>query len=551
MLKHAFINLRRLQEGTWQAFERMIARYVEHGGFLDVTIVGGSGDLGADIVGFFKGKRWVLQAKFRSSVNTGKAAVVEAFNAHWRYDADVIVAASNKKFTSDALEYQEQRVREGFQVFLWDQSFFLHQFDNLQEYSASRREPRQYQINAIKALHAAEMTGQGKALITLATGLGKTMVASTFISDYLERFPDSKVLVLAHMTELVRQLERASWAQFSKYTDTHVWTDGETPVYFDGVTFATWQSVVSAYRNGLSLEKKYDLVVVDECHHAPSESFSTLLDYLKPSFLIGVTATPWRGDGESLRPLFGDPVFSMDVVQGMQEGFLAEVDYLMLIDGIDWEEIRELSREGLSVKDLNQRLYVPERDIGMIETICQTIEATVNPRTLVFCRSIAHAERIQKFFRQFDISAGVLHSELHRSERFRALTNFRSGKLKVLISIEMLNEGIDVPEVNIVVFARVTHSRRIFLQQLGRGLRISATKKQVKVLDFVADVRRVAAGVEINSDAQRYKAEEEVRYPNGEIVKFTRHSQNFFQEYLADMANISDLDEDAHLNFPI
>jgi superfamily II DNA or RNA helicase len=550
-LSNAFINLRRLQEGTWQAFERMIARYIEHGGFLDVTIVGGTGDLGADIVGSFKGKRWVLQAKFRTSVNTGKAAVIEAFTAHWSYDADVIVAATNKKFTDDALQYRAQRVREGFQVYLWDQSFFLAQFDNLSEYSAARREPRPYQRTAINALHDASLAGKSKALITLATGLGKTIVASTFVAEYLENNPDAKVLFLAHMTDLVKQLERASWSQFSKYTDTHVWTDGEIPVYVDGVTFATWQSVVSAYRNGISLEGQYDLVVVDECHHAPSESFNDLLNYLEPKFLVGVTATPWRGDGESLRPLFGDPVFSMDVVEGMQQGFLAEVDYLMLIDGIDWDEIRELSREGLSVKDLNQRLYVPERDIGMIETICQTIEATINPRTLVFCRSIPHAERIQKFFRQFDISAGVLHSELHRSERFRTLTDFRSGKLKVLISIEMLNEGIDVPEVNIVVFARVTHSRRIFLQQLGRGLRISSTKKQVKVLDFVADVRRVAAGIEINNSAQRYKSEEEVRYPSGEIIKFTRHSQNFFQEYLADMANISDLDENAHLNFPI
>jgi len=386
----------------------MIARYIEHGGFLDVTIVGGTGDLGADIVGSFNGKRWVLQAKFRTSVNIGKAAVIEAFTAHWCYDADIIVAATNKKFTDDALQYRDQRVREGFQVYLWDQSFFLAQFDNLSEYSEARREPRTYQRTAINALHTAGLNGKNKALITLATGLGKTIVASTFVAEFLENNPDSKVLFLAHMTDLVKQLERASWSQFSKFTDTHVWTDGEIPVYVDGVTFATWQSVVSAYRNGISLERQYDLVVVDECHHAPSESFNDLLNYLEPKFLVGVTATPWRGDGESLRPLFGDPVFSMDVVEGMQQGFLAEVDYLMLIDGIDWDEIRELSREGLSVKDLNQRLYVPERDIGMIETICQTIEATINPRTLVFCRSIAHAERIQKFFRQFDISAGVL-----------------------------------------------------------------------------------------------------------------------------------------------
>ena len=120
----------------------------------------------------------------------------------------------------------------------------------------------------------------------------------------------------------------------------------------------------------------------------------------------------------------------------------------------------------------------------------------------------------------------------------------------MLISIEMLNEGIDVPEVNIVVFARVTHSRRIFLQQLGRGLRLSQNKTHVKVLDFVADVRRVAAGVEINANANTYKNKEEVRYPDGGIVKFSKYSQDFFEEYLADMADLSDLDENSQLRFP-
>ena len=207
--------------------------------------------------------------------------------------------------------------------------------------------------------------------------------------------------------------------------------------------------------------------------------------------------------------------------------------------------------QGLTVKDLNKALYVPERDLGMIENISEVIEKTNNPRTLVFCRSIKHAERLKIFFRQYDIPSEVIHSgpELHRSEKFKALSDFRQGKLKVLISIEMLNEGIDVPDVNIVVFARVTHSRRIFLQQLGRGLRLSNNKKYVTVLDFVADVRRIAAGVEINNSASQFRDQETVNYPDGEIVKFSKYSQDFFQEYLADMASISDLDEDAHLDF--
>lgn len=514
-------------------------------------MVGGSGDLGADIVGWQQGKRWVLQAKFRSTSNTGRQAVAEAFDSHWHYDADVIVAATNRFFTNDAYVYRAQKIEAGFQVNLWDQQFLLEQFDYLSEYSAAKRTPRDYQRRAIECIHDSMNTGDGRGLITLATGLGKTMVAATFISEYLEKNPDAKVLVLAHMSDLVRQLERACWPQLSKYSQTHVWTDGEYPSSADGVTFATWQSVDRAFRGGEPLEGAFDLVIVDECHHAPSSTYSALLRDLRPGYLLGVTATPWRGDGANLRPLFGDPVFSMDVVKGMQRGFLAEVDYQMMIDGIDWEEIRNLSIQGLTVRDLNQKLYVPERDLGMIEAVCEAMSKMSTPRVLVFCRSIPHANRLANFFRQFDIAAGVIHNELHRSDRFRNLTNFRAGSLKVLISIEMLNEGIDVPEVNLVVFARVTHSRRIFLQQLGRGLRLSENKKSVQVLDFVADVRRVAAGVELNAEAIRIGETETVNYPDGEIVRFSNHSQSFFREYLQDMASIDDLDEDAHLDFPI
>ena len=158
--------------------------------------------------------------------------------------------------------------------------------------------------------------------------------------------------------------------------------------------------------DGHDLEGMFDLVVVDECHHAPSDSFSKLLNDLKPRYLLGVTATPWRTDEVSLRPLFGEPLFSMNVVEGMQRGYLAKVDYQMLIDGIDWDEIAKRSKEGLTVKDLNQLLYVPERDLGMIEKVVKTIDEIDDARTLVFCRSIAHAERLLAHFNMYGVPVG-------------------------------------------------------------------------------------------------------------------------------------------------
>ena len=115
----------------------------------------------------------------------------------------------------------------------------------------------------------------------------------------------------------------------------------------------------------------------------------------------------------------------------------------------------------------------------------------------------------------------------------------------------MLNEGIDVPEVNIVCFARVTHSRRIFLQQLGRGLRITNDKDKVKVLDFVADIRRVAEGIDMNLEASKLREEENLFYKNDQIIKFSSEVKPFFKQYLSDMADISNLDENSRLEYPI
>jgi superfamily II DNA or RNA helicase len=146
----------------------------------------------------------------------------------------------------------------------------------------------------------------------------------------------------------------------------------------------------------------------------------------------------------------------------------------------------------------------------------------------------------------------VFHSQLSREERNQNLSRFRSGEIPFLLAIEMLNEGIDVPEVNLVAFMRVTHSRRIFVQQLGRGLRLSPGKDEVIVLDFVADVRRLAAAVQLNHEARVRSREREVlRYRDGRVVKFSdAAAETFFDSYIADVAAVESLDDGARLRFP-
>lgn len=548
-----FICEERLTYGPWPALERALARAVEHAGFTDVSLVGGSGDNGADVVGVFKGKRWVLQAKYRSSGGIDSGGAREAIHAAGEYNADISVLAANSYFLQDAYKFQEDQKHLGFDLRLWNGKYLLDFFSKLPEFSRKARELRDYQSEAIDAVELRRGHGARSTLVVMATGLGKSMIANHLMANELRRNPDQEVLVLAHMNDLVRQLEQSSWPELPKNVSTHLWTDGEKPAYRGGVIFATWQSIAAAMQRGdEGLKSRFGLVIVDEAHHAPSEAFSRLLSDLNPNFLVGLTATPWRGDDRDLRGLFGEPAYSCDIVKGMQRGYLATVDYRMLTDGIDWEEISRASKHGLTVSDLNRRLLVPERDIGMVGMICQKMSELDSPRALAFCRSIEHAERLQPLFSARGIRAALLHSGLPREQRFKNLSNFRLGKIDMLISIEMLNEGIDIPDVNLVAFMRVTHSRRIFLQQLGRGLRVRPGKTKVMVLDFVADIRRIAAGLELNREAKIGSASPEVvRYRDGQIVKFDNDfPAKFFDEYLADVADVEGLGDSARLVFP-
>jgi superfamily II DNA or RNA helicase len=547
-----FLCEERLTFGPWQALERALARLVQHAGFQDVAIVGGSGDDGADVVATRGGSRWVLQAKFRYSGGADSSGARDAVRAMSAYRADVGIAATNTYFTDDAYSFFRDAKSNGVDVRLWHGGFLLKFFQNLPDASVARRTLRPYQLTAVESVEERRGEGARKALIIMATGLGKSVVANELIAQELERNPTQEVLVLAHTRDLVRQLEVSAWSQLPKRFSTHLWTEGEQPAFQGGVVFATWQSLHAAQQRGEALEERFGLIVVDEAHHAPSASYRALLEHLRPNFLVGMTATPWRGDERSLEGIFGPATYTMDIVDGMQQGFLADVDYRMLTDGIDWDDVALRSRQGLTVRDLNVLLLLPDRDVAMVNVIAEKMERINNARAIGFCRSIDHATRLQPLLAAKGVRAALLHSGLTREERFHNLSAFRAGDIGMLLSVEMLNEGIDVPDVNIIAFMRVTHSRRIFVQQLGRGLRLSPTKDRVLVLDFVADIRRVAAVVQLNRDASERGAQKEVvRFADGRIVNFDNdRTAKFFDEYLADVADVENFSDGARLKFP-
>ena len=547
-----FISVERLSLGPWQAFERTVQRLLLHLGFVDVDLVGQVGDAGADVVGELKGVLWAAQAKFRSNGTlVGPDPVEEVTIAVDRYGAQVAVVVTNTGFTSSAVSAARRRSADlGIPFYLWDGDWLLDRYRQLTAFAHLRQEPRLYQSEAIAAIDEAIVQGRPNGLLLMATGLGKTRVAAGVIERWLIDHPKDECLVLVPSLGLVPQFEAALWPYLSKHISTHVMTGSEKPAFEGGVTIATEQSMINRAFGSAS---RYGLVIVDEAHHAPADVFRSLLLELAPTFLLGLTATPWRGDERELDEVFGEPTFSVSIVEGMQMGYLARVDYRMLLDDIDWDWVHDQLHGAVTVRELNRKLFVPERDEAVVAKIGEHLSSLPKPRCIVFCRSIKHAEKIDRLLKADGFASRALHSALDKKETTRILHAFRSGDLPILITVDMLNEGIDVPDVNLIVFLRVTHSRRIFIQQLGRGLRMAEGKQTVRVLDFVSDIRRIGAAMELNREAHELadSSRSPVHYPTGQIVRFENdHALSFFTEYLKDVAALDSEDDSALLKFP-
>jgi superfamily II DNA or RNA helicase len=553
MERPSFLGTERILYGPWQALERAVARLLLHLSFDDIRLVGGSGDFGADIVALRNDERWVFQVKYHQNNSAVPTTVIdEVLHAAAFYRAPRAVIVTNTNLSEPAYTRLRQLREEGMRIEVWNGYKLSLLNERIPKYHGQGVRLYQYQREAVESI-VGSFRKRHKAFTVMATGLGKTIVAGEIIAEALQHNSSIKVLVLAHRLELVEQFEQKLWRHLPKSISTHLWTGTEKPVYREGVTCATFESVIeSLHTIG---PQDYGLVVVDEAHHAGAPTYQRVLEYLKPRGLLGITATPWRGENlQVVEKLFGPPVFTMSIVDGMEKGFLAQIDYRMLVDNINWDVVPRLSKLQLSIGELNRRLFLPQRDEAVVASIRQHWKEILNPRGIVFCRTIEHAQRIATLINALGFAdAACISNEMHARDRHHLLSQFANGFIQLLASVDVLNEGIDVPDVNIIVFLRVTHSRRIFVQQLGRGLRLSSGKKWVRVLDFVSDVRRVAAGLEMEREHQIYNAshhKEEVRIPNA-IISFSNNaSLSFFNEWLADIADIQDSLESRKLYFP-
>ena len=573
-----FISPAVLSDSNWRAYERLISRLTSYLGFSGIRAVGQTNDGGADLIAHKDAKRWLFQVK-RLGTKVGPDVIDRTLQAVRTYHAEVPVVVSAKGFTEAARDRQLALMRERAPLQLWDRRALLSKARELKDEAAvespsSPLELRPYQEEAIRLILEVYLEHRRrKGLVVMATGLGKTVVAAEAIRRLRNQQPDLKVLVIAHTNELVYQLEKSFWPFLRPSQSTIVWNGLEKPGIAEldrsSFVFGCLPTVAEHLGRGRELPT-FDFIVVDECHHVGASMYETIIRETRAGspagpFLLGLTATPWRPDEIDLTDYFGEPLLTMDLVAGLRNGFLTNVDYRIYTDNIDWERLSQLQGARLSPRAVNRTIFVTGWNDAVVLELQRTWEQQSSPRALVFCGTIEHAQLMTDKINALGFCrAAAIHSESQSGRvlapygRNRILSDFDDGRISVICAVDIFNEGIDVPDVNIIVFQRVTHSRRIFIQQLGRGLRLAPGKKHVIVLDFVSDIRRFAAGLDLKDElGAAPRAGEHREIVLGSSVSFRRvggadpQTETFLRQWLDDVAAIEGAGEDTSvLKFP-
>jgi len=346
-------------------------------------------------------------------------------------------------------------------------------------YSPRKRILNLLQKEALDGLTAAHAIGQKAGLIVLPPGSGKTRIAA----EDAKTLDPNRVLYIAHTHEILDVAESEFQAKFGAESVTRL-ENASSLRRLNRVNIATIRLVAENLAE-LSASQ-FDYVVVDEFHHAAAKSYRRLIEQIQPPFLLGLTATPFRGDRRDILQLCnGNIVISYEIRFGIETGVLCPYHYFGCFDDVDYAQ---LQHNGLtySVRDLEKALVVPERDRAIIR---KWREKAAGKPTVAFCCSIKHAERVAASFNSEDVAAALYTSETDRQNREQTLDVFKSGGLSVLCVVDVLNEGADLPFVECLLFLRPTESKRIFYQQLGRGLRKYVGKSHCIVIDFIGNFK--------------------------------------------------------------
>lgn len=353
-------------------------------------------------------------------------------------------------------------------------------------YTPPTRTSNILQQEALRELKRSHELEHKAGAVVLPTGAGKTSVATRDVKSRNPRL----CLYVAHSHEILEDAE----TEFLRHFTSNEVRRFEARPRVDQLTKINLITIQLLSRNmDVFARLNIDYMIVDEFHHAAAKSYRRTLETLSPKFLLGLTATPFRGDQQDVIKLCDDNiVISYDLREGIELGILCPYHYYGCFDDIDYSNISH-NGSRYDINDLEKSLIIPERDIAIINKWQQL---SPNKPTIAFCCSHAHALRVKESFERFGVKAESYLSSTPGSERKQIRTRFEAGDTKIICAVNVLNEGIDIPFAECLLFLRPTESRRIFFQQLGRGLRHYVGKEKCIVIDFIVNFKNAYKVVE-------------------------------------------------------
>jgi superfamily II DNA or RNA helicase/HKD family nuclease len=353
--------------------------------------------------------------------------------------------------------------------------------------------PHQKQI--LDKLQVERDHGLNRNLIVAATGTGKTVISAF---DYqalsLCEKRHLKVLFVAHREEILKQTLHTYRSVLNDANFGELWTGQYRPQHDIDHLFVSVQTFNSRYEDVFAQLSPtyYEYIVIDEAHHAKAESYIKIFRHFTPRWLVGLTATPERMDGQSLLPDFGNKISAeIRLPKALDAGLLTPFQYYCISDSLtDLSDDELMSGHKYIVSKMSERLQTTQRVALIVDRLRHYLADESKCKALCFCADKAHAVYMATEFKKWGYEADYLTSDSSHEDRKRLNTALKEGRINYLFVVDIYNEGVDIPQVDTVLFLRPTESLTIFLQQLGRGLRLSAGKTVLTVLDFVSQLHK-------------------------------------------------------------
>ena len=408
--------------------------------------------------------------------------------------------------------------------------------------------PHPYQQRILEALEAAREAGSARNLVVAATGTGKTVIAAFDFARFKRvKGGDAKLLFVVHRKEILQQARDCFRTVLRDPNFGELLVDGAVPSRWESV-FASVQSLRTREPWGTLGSEHFDFVIVDEAHHGRASSYRAIFENLRPQVLLGLTATPERMDGSSILPDFDDAYAAeIRLPEALEEKLLCPFHYFGVTDPVDISGEAFWSNGKYDANALTQ-VYTGDdlRALQRLDVILGSL-ARYQPdisstKAVGFCAGVDHANYMARKFREKGLMAEVVLGETDRQTRDQRVADFRKGSITFLFVVDVFSEGIDIPEINLVMFLRPTESLTVFLQQLGRGLRHAPEKDCLTVLDFVGQSHRKYRldqkfGALLRSTRRRIDREIERDFPNlppGCSIQLERVAREFILKNIAD-----------------